>query len=94
MEEINNSSAKVKYVLSHIDEEILAKLLKDFEWIEKYSVEANNALHVLFSEKKIKLEEVNQQIIKALFNTAMGVQEIHSGKSLEETFLEIINKHS
>jgi ABC-2 type transport system ATP-binding protein len=94
MSEIANSSAKVKYVLSHIDEQILGKLLKEFEWIEKFSMEANNSLHVLFSEQKIKLEEVNQQIIKALFNTEMGVQEIHSGRSLEETFLEIINKHS
>lgn len=94
MEEINNSSSKVKYVLSHIDQDVLNKLMQEFAWLEKFSMEANNTLHILFSENKIKVEDVNKQVMKSLMNTTMGIQEIHSGKSLEETFLEIINKHS
>jgi|WetSurMetagenome_2_1015567.scaffolds.fasta_scaffold79459_2 ABC-2 type transport system ATP-binding protein len=90
MAEITKSSSNVKYVLRHIDESILKKLLADFAWIEKFSLEANNVLHILFSEQKISLDEVNHQIIKALLDASIGIREIHSGKSLEETFLEII----
>lgn len=92
MEEIAHSSSKVKYVLSHLDQDLITNLLKQFQWIEKFNLEANNALHILFSEKKIGLEEVNRQILKALFEASIGVLEIHSGKKLEETFLEMIGK--
>lgn len=92
MSVLTKTSSKVKYVLSHAQSDVLEKLLKDFEWIEKFNLEANNILHVLFSEEKINLAEVNKQIIKALFNASIGVHEVHSSKSLEETFLEMIGK--
>lgn len=94
MEDLTKSSSKVKYVLNHIDHALLEKVLKEFEWIEKFSLEANNVLHVLFSEKKISLAEVNRHIIKALLNASAEIHEIHPGKSLEETFLEMIGKPS
>lgn len=92
MEEITQSSSKVKYVLSHMDHELIKKMLQEFEWIEKFNMDANNALHILFSEKKIKLEDVNEQIVRSLLEASIGVLEIHSGKKLEETFLEMIGK--
>lgn len=94
MEEIIKSSSKVKYVLSHVEADVLKKLLQDFAWIKKFSIEANNVLHVLFAEEKISLRDVNKQIIKALFDASIGVHEVHSGRSLEETFLEMVNKSS
>jgi len=90
MAELNKSASKVKYVLAHIDENILENLMKEFAWIEKFSLEANNVLHVLFSEHKVTLDEVNKQLIKALLSASIGIREIHAGKSLEETFLEMI----
>lgn len=90
MEEISKASSRVKYILSPTESHIMEKLLKDFDWVEKFNLEENNILHVIFSEKKISLEDANNRIIKALFGASIGVHEIHSGKSLEESFLEMI----
>ena len=92
MEEITQSTSKVKFVLSRMDHELVKKILEEFEWIEKFNLDANNALHIIFLEEKITLEDVNRQILKALFEASIGVLEIHSGKKLEETFLEMIEK--
>lgn len=92
MEEITQSSSKVKYVLGEIDHDVVKSILEQFAWIEKLTIESHNTLHILFSEKEIDVQEVNRQIVKAFFDASIGIREIHAGKGLEETFLEMINK--
>lgn len=92
MDEISKSVSKVKFILGSVKESQLSNLLKNLIWIKNFSLEENNELHVIFFGEKVSLEEANKQILKVFFNAGIGVREIYAGKSLEESFLEMIKK--
>lgn len=92
MEELSKSSSKVKYFLSGVELAILEDLMRAFGWVENFNLEDGNVLHVAFSPDRIGLEEVNSVMVRALLDAGIGIHEIHCGKSLEESFLEIIGR--
>ncbi len=49
-----------------------------------------NLLSVTFEPEKTKAEQVNHEVMKAVYNAGSGIMEIKKGNSLEESFLNLL----
>lgn len=79
----------------HLSQTIDLNLFNNFIWIkEKKFDDEKRVLNITFDEKEITVEEVNAKMLSILLQEKKGIRQITQGKSLEESFLELVKKET